>query len=116
MPGTSLAPISIDKYSDFIQHHFEANHLTVTSEAISMVYQRFQGNTYYIQKTFPDTFSASVAAGIVCDELLVERIISDMMNESDHRYSEILARLTLPQKELLYAIADEGFAQRITSG
>ena len=47
---------------------------------------------------------------------MVDYIIDDMMRESGHKYSETLSRLTLPQKELLYAIADEGRAQRITSG
>ncbi|MBR5726017.1 MAG: ATP-binding protein [Muribaculaceae bacterium] len=111
----SLAPIALDKYSAFIQHHFSASHLTVNPEAINTVYQQFQGNTYYIQKTFRDAFSASLEGGKSCDISLVERIISDMMTESGHKYSETLARLTLPQKELLYAIADEGNAQRITS-
>lgn len=112
----SLAPISIDKYSAFIQHHFEANQLTVTPEAINMVYQQFQGNTYYVQKTFREAFSATIESGQTCDTPLVDRIINDMMKENGHRYSETLTRLTLPQKELLYAIADEGRAQRVTSG
>ena len=112
----SLAPISLDKYSAFIQHHFEANQLTVTPEAINEVYQQFHGNTYYVQKTFRDAFSATIESGHACDTPLIERIINDMMRENGHRYSETLTRLTLPQKELLYAIADEGRAQRVTSG
>ena len=112
----SLAPISLDKYSAFIQHHFEANQLTVTPEAINEVYQQFHGNTYYVQKTFRDAFSATIESGHACDTPLIERIINDMMRENGHRYSETLTRLTLTQKELLYAIADEGRAQRVTSG
>ena len=112
----SLAPISIDKYSEFIQHHFKANQLTVTPEAINTVYQQFQGNTYYIQKTFREAFSTAVETGKPCDISTVERIIDDMMRESGHKYSETMSRLTLPQKELLYAIAHEGRASHITSG
>lgn len=112
----SLAPISIEQYSKFIQHHFQNNRLAVTPEAIDKVYQQFQGNTYYIQKTFREAFSTSVENGNVCDTSMVDRIIDDMKRENDHKYSETLARLTLPQKELLYAISDEGHAQRITSG
>lgn len=112
----SLSPISFDKYSEFIQHHFKANHLIATPEAINKVYQQFQGNTYYIQKTFREAFSSSVETGKTCDVAMVDNIIDDMMRESGHKYSETLSRLTLPQKELLYAIADEGHAQRITSG
>lgn len=112
----SLSPISFDKYSEFIQHHFKVNHLTVIPEAINKVYQQFQGNTYYIQKTFREAFSSSVETGKTCDIAMVDNIIEDMMRESGRKYSETLSRLTLPQKELLYAIADEGHAQRITSG
>lgn len=112
----SLEPISIDKYSEFIRHHFEVNHLAVTPEAINRVYHQFQGNTYYIQKTFREAFSASVETGDTCDTLMVDGIIDGLIKESGHKYSETLSRLTLPQKELLYAIADEGRAQRITSG
>jgi AAA+ ATPase superfamily predicted ATPase len=112
----SLSPISFDKYSEFIQHHFKVNHLTVIPEAINKVYQQFQGNTYYIQKTFREAFSSSVETGKTCDIAMVDNIIDDMMRESGPKYSETLSRLTLPQKELLYAIADEGHAQRITSG
>ena len=112
----SLSPISFDKYSEFIQHHFKVNHLIVIPEAINKVYQQFQGNTYYIQKTFREAFSSSVETGKTCDIAMVDNIIDDMMRESGRKYSETLSRLTLPQKELLYAIADEGHAQRITSG
>ena len=111
----SLAPISEDKYSEFVTHHFQASHLTVTPEAIATVYHTFQGNTYYLQKTFREAFSASIG-GKVCDIPLVNGIINDMMQESDHKYGETLSRLTLPQKELLYSIAEEGRAQRVTSG
>jgi hypothetical protein len=39
-----------------------------------------------------------------------------MTREADRHYSEIMARLSLPQKELLYAIAKEHRAKQITSG
>lgn len=109
-----LNPISEDNYSAFVTNHFRANHLEVTLEAINTVYRIFQGNTYYMQKTFREAFSVAVE-GKPCDSTLVVGIINDLMQESGHKYSETLARLTLPQKELLYAIAQEGHAQRITS-
>ena len=111
----SLSPISLENYSAFIQHHFKTNHLTVIPEAINEVYQQFDGNTYYIQKTFREAFTASIQ-GNICDTSMTKRIIHDMMGENGHKYSETLARLTLPQKELLYAIANERHAQHVTSG
>lgn len=110
----ALNPISEENYSAFVTNHFKANHIEVPPEAINTVYRIFQGNTYYMQKTFREAFSSAVE-GRPCDSTLVEGIINDLMQESGHKYSETLSRLTLPQKELLYAIAQEGHAQRITS-
>ena len=110
----ALAPISEEKYTEFVRNHFKNNSLDVTTDAISMVYNTFQGNTYYMQKTFREAFSASIS-GTACDTTLIGRIIDELMQESDHKYSETLARLTLPQKELLFAIAEDCRAQRVTS-
>lgn len=110
----SLEPIIEEHYAAFVTSHFRANGLEVTPDAIAMVYSTFHGNTYYMQKTFREAFSASFE-GKTCDTALVEGIIGDLMQESGHKYSETLARLTLPQKELLYAIARDGRAQRVTS-
>jgi len=110
----ALSPISKEKYAEFVTRHFEGNGMMVMPEAIDLVYDVFQGNTYYLQKTFREAFAASVG-GKTCDIAMVEGIIDSMIEESHHRYSETLARLTLAQKELLYAIVEEGKAQRITS-
>ena len=110
----ALEPIIEKHYTTFVTNHFRANGLDVTPEAIAMVYSTFQGSTYYMQKTFREAFSASVE-GKTCDIALAEEIINNMMQESGHKYSETLSRLTLPQKELLYAIARDGRASRVTS-
>ena len=111
----TLEPISEDKYAEFVNKHFAANGLSVTPEAITTAYHTMKGNTYYIQKTFREAFSLSLE-GKTCDQQMVQTIINNMIQESSHKYSETMARLSLPQKELLMAIADEGRAQRVTSG
>lgn len=110
----ALPPISEDKYAEFVQRHFKANKLVVTPGAISAVYSIFHGNTYYMQKTFREAFSSSLD-GKECGEQMVNGIINDMMLENGHKYGETLSRLSLPQKELLLAIAADGRAQRVTS-
>ena len=110
----ALAPIAEERYTAFVTRHFGNHGLTVLPEAIATVYSTFQGNTYYMQKTFREAFSLSVN-GKTCDKALVEGIVNDLMQESGYKYSETLSRLTLPQKELLYAIARDGRAQRVTS-
>ena len=111
----SLEVIEEGKYADFVRHHFAAGGKRIDDEAVSYVYDTFDGNTYYNQKTMREAF-ASTAVNGVCPKESVEQIILMMTKEADRHYSEILARLTLPQKELLYAIAKAHKARQITSG
>lgn len=111
----SLDIIAEDKYCEFVQYHFNKNDKKITNDTISHVYHLFEGNTYYNQKTFREAF-AQTAQGETCSLETVDNSINLMIKEADHLYSEKLSRLSLPQKELLYAIANEGRAQKITSG
>ena len=88
-----LDVIALDKYADFVNRQFQAYGKQITIEAIKSVYETFDGNTYYNQKTFREVFAAAQG-----------------------HYSEVLSRLALPQKELLYAIAKAHHASHITSG
>jgi AAA+ ATPase superfamily predicted ATPase len=111
----SLDIIAEDKYCEFVQYHFNKNDKKIANDTISHVYHLFEGNTYYNQKTFREAF-AQTAQGETCSLETVDNSINLMIKEADHLYSEKLSRLSLPQKELLYAIANEGRAQKITSG
>lgn len=51
----------------------------------------------------------------VADSEMIDAIIRSLILDNDRKFSEILSRLTLPQKELLYAIAKAGMAKKITS-
>ncbi len=53
---------------------------------------------------------AETASDALCTKETTEQVISQMVREANRHYSEIMARLTLPQKELLYAIAKEHWA------
>lgn len=111
----SIDIIAEEKYSEFVQYHFNKNDKKIANDTISHVYHLFEGNTYYNQKTFREAF-AQTAQGEACSLETVDNSINLMIKEADHLYSEKLSRLSLPQKELLYAIANEGRAQKITSG
>ena len=111
----SLDIIAEDKYSEFVQYHFKENDKQIENDTISYVYHLFEGNTYYNQKTFREAF-AQTTQNSICSKDIVDNSINLMIKEADHLYSEKLSRLSLPQKELLYAIANEGRAQKITSG
>ena len=111
----SLDVIEEEKYAEFVLHHFLSNGKRISDDAISHVYQTFDGNTYYNQKTMREAF-AETASDALCTKETTEQVISQMVREANRHYSEIMARLTLPQKELLYAIAKEHWARQITSG
>ena len=110
-----LKPIAEDKYQSFVQHHFTANDKLVDDEAIHDAYQTFGGNTYYLQKTFRTAFSEK-EKGQKVDKQHIATIVQQMIADNNHRYGEVLSRLSLSQKELLYAIASDGRARQITSG
>lgn len=110
----SLEVIEEEKYADFVKQHFHDGEKKISDEAIDHVYRTFDGNTYYNQKTMREAY-ASTARNTVCSKEMTEQIILMMTREADRHYSELMARLSLPQKELLYAIAKEHRARQITS-
>ena len=59
-----LYSISEDNYADFVKRHFAKADIQVGDETIHVVYQAFEGNTYYLQKTFHDLY-AELGAGFV---------------------------------------------------
>ena len=98
-----------------MRHHFLAHGKQISDDAITHVYHTFDGNTYYNQKTMREAF-AETDSGSLCTKETTDKAILQMVREANRHYSEIMARLTLPQKELLYAIAKEHWAKQITSG
>lgn len=111
----NLEVIAEDKYADFVRHHFIDYGKQISEDAIHEVYQTFEGNTYYNQKTFREAFSITAKESL-CTREMTDLTIEMMVKEADRHYGEILARLNLAQKELLYAIAKERRARQITSG
>lgn len=111
----SLEEIEEEKYADFARHHFIANGKRIEDEAIHYIYQIFDGNTYYNQKAMREAFACTPVEGL-CTKTTAEQLVMLMTKESERHYSEIMARLSLPQKELLYAIAKDHRARQITSG
>lgn len=110
----NLDVIPLDKYIDFATRLFKKFDKYISKEAIELAYQTFGGNTYYIQKVMHEAFNLT-DQNDKAGTNLVSSIVHSMVLDNDHKFSEQLSRLTLPQKELLYAIAKEGMAKQITS-
>ena len=101
-------------YIPFIAGHFEKRNRRIASDDIERVYNLFKGHTYYVQKTFNEAF-ADTPEGEECTLETIRAAIDNMVASNDTIFREILSNIPEKQKELLYAIAKEGEAERITS-
>ena len=109
-----LKAIVPEIYIPFIAGHFEKRNRRIASADVERVYNLFKGHTYYVQKTFNEAF-ADTPEGEECTLETLRSAIDNIVASNDTIFREILSNIPEKQKELLYAIAKEGEAERITS-
>ncbi len=109
-----LAPIELDKYADFVTSHFRKAKKDIHLDTIKTVYEMFDGITFYIHRVFHDAYIETMP-NQTCSTDDINRIARNILLQNEKRIQEMLAFVTEQQKELLYAIAEEGTASRITS-
>lgn len=109
-----LHPIPKDVYIDFVKKNFIKFDRNISQDAIENVYDLFEGHTFYMQKTFNEVF-AHTLPGETSGNEEIDNAIDGMIGMQDTLYREILSNVPLKQKELLYAVALNGFAEKITS-
>ena len=109
-----LKAIVPEIYIPFIAGHFKKRNRRIASDDIERVYNLFKGHTYYVQKAFNEAF-ADTPEGEECTLETIRAAIDNMVASNDTIFREILSNIPEKQQELLYAIAKEGEAERITS-
>ena len=109
-----LKAIPSEIYVPFVVKHFERRNKKISVENVDWVYTLFKGHTYYIQRTFNEAFADTVE-GEECSKEIIASAIDNMINANDTIFREILSNISEKQKPLLYAIARDGEAERITS-
>ncbi len=109
-----LNVIAPEIYIPFIVGHFEKQNRRIDAADAERVYMLFKGHTYYIQKTFNEAF-ADTPEGKTCTLETIRTAIGNIVASNDTIFREILSNIPEKQKELLYAIAKDGEAERITS-
>lgn len=109
-----LNAIDKDIYVPFVVGHFESRSRKIDSGDVGRVYDLFKGHTFYIQKTFNESF-ADTPPGDACTLGTIRAAIDSMIAYNDTIFREILSNIPEKQKELLYAIAKEGEAKQILS-
>jgi len=109
-----LDAIEKDIYVQFIVDNFEKRNRKIENIVAADVYDLFKGHTFYIQKTFNETF-ADTPQDEECTIETVRTAIDNMIALYETIFREILSNVPEKQKELLYAIAKEGEARQILS-
>lgn len=110
----TLDPIPSEIYISFVTRLFEQNGKKIGGDDVMKVYNLFKGHTYYMQKTFNEAFSGT-ENGSECTLAIIRESIDEMIAANDTIFREILSNIPDKQKPLLYAIARDGEAERITS-
>lgn len=108
-----LGCIAKDKYQEFAIAHFAKAEKEIEAEAIEDVYERFEGVTWFMQKTMNQLF-ADTERGEVCRKDMVEMGVKEIIDSNSTIYEDLLYQLTVRQKELLIAINKEGKAKALT--
>ena len=109
-----LKAIAPEIYIPFVVDHFEKRNRKIDAADVERAYNLFQGHTYYIQKTFNESF-ADTSEWEKCTLDIIRDAIENMIASNDTIFREILSNVPEKQKGLLYAIAKEGEAGGITS-
>ena len=109
-----LHAIPKDIYTDFIVSNFEKRDRHIERDIVEGVYDMFSGHTFYIQKTFNESF-ADTPKGGRCTKETVETAIDNMIGLYETIFRQILSNIPENQKMLLYAIEKEGDSKLILS-
>lgn len=101
-----LKAIDKEVYSEFVVKKFSEYDKRVSKETVEYVYDLFDGYTYYMQRTFNESF-ASVERGGECSMDVIAGSIDSILMMNEVQFAELMSGLTENQKRVLAAIASE---------
>jgi AAA+ ATPase superfamily predicted ATPase len=105
-----LKPVALSAYECFAQHHFQKAKKKLDNDVVSVIYQRFDGTTWYIQKVLNQLFAT--CNHVVVDD--VDKAVTQIILQNEEAYKDTLFQLTIKQRDLLVAVGREGKATQIT--
>ena len=107
---------AIDKgvYSEFVVKKFNEYGKAISKETVEYVYDLFDGYTYYMQRTFNESF-ASVERGGECSMDVITGSIESILMMNEVQFAELMSGLTENQKRVLAAIASEGRIRKVNT-
>lgn len=110
-----LGAIPEDVYISFAKNLFLQYDKSINSDAISLPFSLFDGNTFYMQRALNGAF-AETARGKNCEAETVIKSIKSMLSANEVIYRQILSNINVSQKSVLIAVAKERLVKSATSG
>lgn len=111
----NLAPISLEKYTEFCCRHFTLEGKELLPEVVINLYERFEGITSYMQKVMNILFTMTPEGGRCLPEM-TDIAIKDILDLSSDTYETLLYQMPEKQRAVFQAIAAEGKAEAISGG
>lgn len=108
----NLAAIPLDSYYSFAARWMEEGGKTLSEELFRIIYQRFNGHTWYMQYVLNRLYAQNI---LILDEALFERCVADIVCSEVDEYQRLYDMLTENQSTLLRAISREHFVAAINS-
>lgn len=109
-----LEPIPKETYIEFSVNLFKGRGKGVEPALVEKVYKNFGGCTWFLQVMMNELFAMTPTGG-ECGSECYEEALNNIVTVQRGSYSELLARLTPRQRQVLIAIAKEGNAKNVTS-
>ena len=109
-----ITVLDLQKYQTFACEWFERKGKHLAPETVSEVYRQYDGITWYLQCIMNRLF-AMTGTGETCFADMIPLAIERIVNDAAVGYEAMLFQIPPKQKELLYAICQEGKAQNLTS-
>lgn len=105
-----LKPIALPAYESFAKGHFEHAGKQIADDVVKVIYERFDGTTWYLQKVLNQLFATKDSV-VVGD---IDKAVEQIINQNEEAYKDVLYQLTARQRDLLVAVSRERKAKHIT--
>lgn len=110
-----LDPIPVDTYTEFACRMFEERGRRITPATVRAAYESYEGYTWFVHMMLNELYSMTEREQTCTPEYiaLAENSILQLQSIS---YESTLSMLSAKQRQVLQAIAHEGYAQNVSSG
>jgi AAA+ ATPase superfamily predicted ATPase len=108
----TIDAIDKDKYAQFAIGHFAKHGIQLPLEAFYAIYDRYDGQTWYIQNVLNRLYGYNRDV----DTELIDYAISQILAEMSYSYIDLLRTYSAGNVRLLKAIAREGCVKEILAG